>query len=47
MITALNTTPNKIKGIEHGADDYIDKPFDLEELAARIKMVTRRLGIGA
>ncbi len=46
MVTALNTTPNKIKGIEHGADDYIDKPFDLEELAARIKMVTRRLGIG-
>jgi len=46
MLTALNATPNKIKGIEHGADDYVDKPFDLEELAARVKMVTRRLGIG-
>jgi CheY-like chemotaxis protein len=46
MVTALHATPNKIKGIEHGADDYVDKPFDLEELAARIKMVTRRLGIG-
>ena len=46
MVTALHATPNKIKGIEHGADDYVDKPFDLEELAARVKMVTRRLGIG-
>ena len=47
MVTALNATPNKIKGIEFGADDYVDKPFDLDELAARIKMVTRRLGIEA
>ena len=47
MLTALNATPNKIKGIEFGADDYVDKPFDLDELAARIKMVTRRLGIEA
>ncbi len=46
MVSALNSAPNRIKGIEHGADDYVDKPFDLEELAARIKMVTRRLGIG-
>ena len=45
MVTALNSTPNKVKGIEYGADDYVDKPFDLLELAARIKMVTRRLGI--
>ena len=47
MVTALNTTPNKVKGIEFGADDYIDKPFDLNELAARIKMVSRRLGVEA
>ena len=47
MLTALNATPNKIKGIEFGADDYVDKPFDLDELAARIKMVTRRIGIEA
>ena len=46
MVTALNSTPSKIKGIEYGADDYVDKPFDLQELTARIKMVTRRLGIG-
>ena len=42
MITALNTTSQKVKGIEYGADDYIAKPFDLEELAARMKMVLRR-----
>ncbi len=47
MLTALNATPNKIKGIEFGADDYVDKPFDLDELAARIKMVTRRMDIEA
>ena len=43
MVTALDTTPQKIKGIESGADDYVSKPFDLSELAARIKMVRRRL----
>lgn len=42
MISALNSTSQKIKGIEYGADDYIEKPFDLEELSARIKMVLRR-----
>jgi CheY-like chemotaxis protein len=43
VITALTATSHKVKGIEYGADDYIDKPFDLEELAARIKMVMRRV----
>ena len=42
MISALNSTSQIIKGIECGADDYIEKPFDLEELSARIKMVLRR-----
>jgi len=42
MVTALDTTPQKVKGIEYGADDYVTKPFDLEELYARIKMVLRR-----
>lgn len=45
MVTALNATPQKVKGIEYGADDYIEKPFDLEELLARIKMVMRRLQV--
>jgi CheY-like chemotaxis protein len=43
MLTALTATPQKIKGIEFGADDYIPKPCDLEELQARIKMVMRRV----
>ena len=42
MVTALNATPQKVKGMEYGADDYIEKPFDLEELLARIRMVMRR-----
>ena len=42
IITALNSTSQKIKGIDYGADDYIEKPFGLEELSARIKMVLRR-----
>ena len=44
MITALNATPQKVKGIEYGADDYISKPFDLDELLAHIKMIMRRVG---
>lgn len=47
MVTALNATPQKIKGIEYGADDYIEKPFDLEELLARIRMVLRRVQVAA
>ncbi len=47
MITALNTTPQKVKGSEFGADDYVEKPFDLEELSARIKMIMRRVRVTA
>ena len=43
MVTALVATPQKVRGIEYGADDYITKPFDLDEVAARIKMVLRRV----
>ena len=42
MVTALSATPQKVKGIEYGADDYISKPFDLEELGARVRMIMRR-----
>ena len=34
MLTARNTTPDKITGLDAGADDYLVKPFELEELAA-------------
>ncbi|RJS83962.1 response regulator [Methanophagales archaeon] len=42
MLTAKGETSDKIKGIEIGADDYVTKPFDLDELKARIKAVLRR-----
>ncbi len=42
MLTGKGETQDKIKGINAGADDYIVKPFDPQELVARIKMIMRR-----
>jgi len=42
MLTARDQVVDKIKGLELGADDYLTKPFSLEELKARIKAVLRR-----
>lgn len=42
MVTAMNTTLNKIEGLDNGADDYLVKPFEMEELFARIRALTRR-----
>ena len=42
MVTARDQLVDKVKGLELGADDYITKPFSLEELKARIKAVLRR-----
>ena len=42
MLTALSSIPEKIVGLEAGADDYLTKPFDFEELMARIRALLRR-----
>ncbi|PSF32932.1 DNA-binding response regulator [Aphanothece hegewaldii CCALA 016] len=42
MLTAKDTTTDKVIGLDAGADDYLIKPFELEELAARIRALSRR-----
>src|SRR5262249_14443602 len=42
MLSAKGTEPDKIAGLDLGADDYVVKPFGLQELLARIKAVLRR-----
>lgn len=42
MLTALGTTEDKLKGFEAGTDDYMVKPFEFEELLARIRAVLKR-----
>jgi DNA-binding response OmpR family regulator len=42
MLTALSDKSDIVKGLHYGADDYISKPFDEEELLARIEAVLRR-----
>ncbi len=44
FITAKSSVENRVKGLRLGAEDYIVKPFDLEELVARIETVLRRFG---
>jgi DNA-binding response OmpR family regulator len=43
FLTARHGSQNKIRGLDSGADDYICKPFDVEELVARIRALLRRL----
>ena len=42
MLTARGETPDKVQGLEQGADDYVTKPFEIKELLARIHAVLRR-----
>lgn len=42
MLSALGETPDRLKGFDIGADDYIPKPFVAEEVVARVKAVLRR-----
>jgi two-component system phosphate regulon response regulator OmpR len=42
FLTAKDTLDDKIKGLDHGGDDYMTKPFEPEELLARIRAILRR-----
>ena len=45
MLTARESVPDRVRGLDVGADDYVTKPFDIEELRARVRaLVRRRLG---
>ena len=46
FLTARDATEDKIRGLTIGGDDYVTKPFSLEELIARIRTVLRRTGAG-
>jgi two-component system response regulator MprA len=48
MLTARDAVPDRVAGLEVGADDYLVKPFAMQELIARIRALTRRRGdVGA
>ena len=42
MLTAKSETKDKIRGLDYGADDYLAKPFEMDELLARIRALCRR-----
>jgi two-component system response regulator QseB len=42
LLTALDEARDRVAGLDRGADDYLGKPFDLDELAARLRAVVRR-----
>jgi len=47
FLTAKDTTEDKVRGLTLGGDDYVTKPFSVEELLARIATILRRFGRGA
>ena len=42
MLTARDTVPDRVRGLNLGADDYLTKPFDVDELVARLRALGRR-----
>lgn len=44
MLTAMDEVPDKVQGLDRGADDYMTKPFYTEELLARVRALSRRQG---
>src|SRR5947209_19607270 len=47
FLTARDSTEDKVRGLSGGGDDYMTKPFSLEELVARIRTILRRTGQAA
>jgi two-component system response regulator MprA len=47
MLTARDAISDRVEGLDAGADDYLVKPFDLNELKARVRALLRRTGDGA
>jgi len=47
MLTARQLTGDRVAGLDAGADDYLTKPFEVEELLARIRALLRRSGLSA
>jgi two-component system response regulator MprA len=46
MVTALDAVADRVAGLDAGADDYLVKPFSIEELRARMRALLRRAGLG-
>jgi DNA-binding response OmpR family regulator len=44
VLTARSAVEERVKGLQSGADDYLSKPFDLDELVARLQALMRRMG---
>ncbi len=44
FLTARDAVPDKVRGLDQGADDYLTKPFDYDELLARVRALARRQG---